>query len=110
MTSEHVSYTGQELLQRLESDRFGEVHIKLDPSTGLRAIIAIHSTRLGQALGGARCIPYASFDAAFKDAGRLAKGMSYKAAAVGIPHGGGKAVLMRPVNDFRSSARLPHEA
>lgn len=96
MTSEYASITGQELLQRMESDRFGELHIGLDERTGLRAVVAIHSTRLGPALGGARCIPYSSFDAAIIDAARLARGMSYKAAVVGLPLGGGKAVLMRP--------------
>lgn len=96
MTSEHISITGQELVQRMESERFGELHIKLDERTGLKAVVAIHSTRLGPALGGARCIPYPAFDAALLDAARLARGMSYKAAVVGLPLGGGKAVLMRP--------------
>lgn len=96
MTSEQVYVSGQDLLRHMESDRFGELHIRLDERTGLRAIIAIHNTRLGPALGGARCVPYANFDAALIDAGRLAKGMSYKAAVVGLPLGGGKAVLMRP--------------
>jgi leucine dehydrogenase len=74
----------------------GEIHIKTDPDTGLLAIIAIHSTRLGPATGGCRCLPYPSFAAALEDAANLARGMSYKAALAGIPCGGGKSVLMRP--------------
>jgi leucine dehydrogenase len=74
-----------------------EVHFKLDPDQELRAIVAIHSTRLGPALGGCRCVPYADSGAAAYDALRLARGMSYKAAICRLPFGGGKAVLMRPL-------------
>jgi leucine dehydrogenase len=75
---------------------FGELHFKMDPTTGLMAIIAIHSTKLGPAIGGCRCIPYASTQSAITDAIRLAYMMSYKAAICGLPHGGAKAVIMRP--------------
>jgi len=95
MTSEQISISGQDLLQHLEAERFGALHIKTDERTGLRAIIAIHNTRLGPALGGARCVPYTTFDAALLDAARLAKAMSYKAAVAGLALGGGKAVIMR---------------
>lgn len=75
---------------------FGELHFKLDPATGLFAIIAIHSTKLGPAIGGCRCIPYASTQAAILDAVRLAYMMSYKAAICNLPHGGAKSVIIRP--------------
>ena len=65
-----------------------------DPATGLRAIIAIHDTSLGPALGGTRFYPYASDDEALADVLRLSRGMSYKNAMAGIPHGGGKAVII----------------
>ncbi|MFC5604216.1 Leu/Phe/Val dehydrogenase [Sporosarcina koreensis] len=65
-----------------------------DPSTGLRAIIAIHNTTLGPALGGCRMHPYESVDAALEDALRLSKGMSYKCAAADVDFGGGKAVII----------------
>ncbi len=65
-----------------------------DPSSGLRAIIAIHSTALGPALGGTRFYPYPSEDAALQDALRLSRGMTYKAAAAGLDLGGGKAVII----------------
>jgi valine dehydrogenase (NAD+) len=65
-----------------------------DPSSGLRAIIAIHSTVLGPALGGTRFYPYFSEDAALQDVLRLSRGMTYKAAAAGLDLGGGKAVII----------------
>jgi leucine dehydrogenase len=62
--------------------------------SGLVAIIAIHNTVLGPALGGTRIYPYASFDLALEDALRLSKGMTYKSALVEIGLGGGKSVIM----------------
>lgn len=60
----------------------------------LQAIIAIHSTALGNALGGTRIYPYSSFDQALTDVLRLAKGMSYKSAIAETGFGGGKAVII----------------
>ncbi len=74
----------------------GGLHIMDDPQTGLKAIIAIHSTAIGPALGGCRFLEYNSAEDAIKDAIKLAKGMSYKAAITGVPTGGGKAVIMKP--------------
>ncbi len=65
-----------------------------DAASGLRAIVAIHSTSLGPAFGGCRMRPYASDDAALTDALRLSKGMTYKAAICGLPYGGGKSVIV----------------
>ena len=65
-----------------------------DDSVGLRAIIAIHSTVLGPALGGVRMWPYASSEEALQDVLRLAQAMTYKAAVSGLPLGGGKAVII----------------
>ncbi|MET3696451.1 glutamate dehydrogenase/leucine dehydrogenase [Bacillus oleivorans] len=65
-----------------------------DPSTGLKAIIAIHNTTLGPALGGCRMRPYASFEEALFDVLRLSKGMTYKCAAADVDFGGGKAVII----------------
>ncbi|HUJ57907.1 MAG TPA: Glu/Leu/Phe/Val dehydrogenase [Kofleriaceae bacterium] len=81
---------------KLSTYDFGEVHFKLDKATHLRAIVAIHDTRLGPALGGCRFIEYDSDEAALIDALRLARGMTYKAALAGLPHGGGKSVIIRP--------------
>src|SRR6201981_2174546 len=65
-----------------------------DAPTGLRAIIAIHSTVLGPAAGGCRMWPYASATEAAADVLRLSRGMSYKNAMAGLPFGGGKAVII----------------
>jgi len=65
-----------------------------DHATGLRAIVAIHSTALGPALGGTRFYPYASTADAVRDVLNLSRGMSYKAALAGLDLGGGKAVII----------------
>jgi valine dehydrogenase (NAD+) len=63
------------------------------PKTGLRAIVAIHSTALGPSLGGCRMRAYANADEMLADALRLSEAMSYKNALAGLAHGGGKAVI-----------------
>lgn len=65
-----------------------------DRHTGLRAMIAVHNTRLGHGLGGCRMYPYASEDAALTDVLRLSRGMTYKAALAGLKQGGGKSVII----------------
>lgn len=65
-----------------------------EESAGYRAIIAIHSSRLGPAVGGTRLWRYGSTDEALADALRLARGMSYKSAVAALPMGGGKSVIM----------------
>jgi leucine dehydrogenase len=76
-----------------------------DAATGLYAIIAIHSTALGPAAGGARLWNYDDADAAVHDALRLSQGMSYKNAMAGLRFGGGKAVIVR-TRDFDGSDAL----
>ena len=61
---------------------------------GLKAIIAVHNTNLGPAIGGCRLFPYATFDDALFDVLRLSRGMSHKNAVAGLPHGGGKGVII----------------
>jgi valine dehydrogenase (NAD+) len=75
-----------------------------DPATGLRAIIAIHSTALGPALGGTRFFPYPTTSAALSDVLDLSRGMSYKAALAGLDLGGGKAVIIGDPKQLRSEA------
>ncbi len=67
-----------------------------DPDTGLRAIVAIHSTALGNALGGTRRWHYATEADALYDVLRLSEGMTYKAAAAGLAMGGAKSVILLP--------------
>lgn len=78
--------------------KFGELHIKIHPETGLYAIIAIHDLRRGSAIGGCRFIHYDHMDEALIDAMRLAQLMSYKAAICDLPHGGAKSVIVKPTN------------
>ena len=77
-----------------------------DPATGLRAIVAIHSTALGPALGGTRFHPYASTGDALRDVLGLSRGMSYKAALAGLDLGGGKAVIIGDPHTLKSEALL----
>lgn len=77
-----------------------------DRPSGLRAIIAIHSTALGPALGGTRFWRFESEAAALTDALRLAKAMSYKNAAAGLDLGGGKAVILAEDTGPKSEALL----
>ncbi|BCA30681.1 Leu/Phe/Val dehydrogenase [Metapseudomonas otitidis] len=86
------------MFNQMEGARLEALHLAQDPVTGLRAIIAIHDSRLGPALGGCRYLAYPDDDSALRDAIRLARGMSYKAALAGLPHGGGKAVILRPAH------------
>lgn len=65
-----------------------------DRASGLKAVIALHSTALGPALGGTRFYPYATEAEAIADALNLSRGMSYKNAMAGLDHGGGKAVII----------------
>lgn len=85
---------------------FGDLHFKVDPETGMKALIAIHNTKLGPALGGCRFIEYPNTLAAIKDAMRLARGMSFKAASVNLPLGGGKSVIIKPKTEFNRSAYM----
>jgi leucine dehydrogenase len=89
-----------EVLTKLASHDFGELHLKYDKATQLKAIVAIHDSRLGPALGGCRFIEYDTEGAAITDALRLARGMTYKAALAGLGHGGGKSVIIRPKQRF----------
>jgi leucine dehydrogenase len=89
-----------EVFSKLSQYDYGEVHFRLDKATQLRAIVAIHDSRMGPALGGCRFIEYATDEDALTDALRLARGMTYKAALAGLAHGGGKSVIIRPKGRF----------
>jgi leucine dehydrogenase len=67
-----------------------------EPKAGLRAIIAVHSTRRGPALGGCRCWPYPTEGDALTDVLRLSRAMTYKSAAANVALGGGKSVIILP--------------
>ena len=75
---------------------YGDFHVKIDEATGLKAVIAIHNLKRGPAIGGCRFTVYQNTNDAIEDALRLGYMMSYKAAINNLPHGGGKAVLIKP--------------
>lgn len=81
-----------------------QILMSTDPSSGLRCIIAIHSTVRGPAFGGCRLWSYAIDQAALSDALRLSQGMSLKNALADLPFGGGKAVILRPEGTFDRNA------
>ena len=77
-----------------EFDQHEQVMFCNDKASGLKAIIAVHNTRLGPALGGCRMWPYGDEQQALNDVLRLSRGMTYKSALAGLPLGGGKAVII----------------
>jgi leucine dehydrogenase len=83
-----------EIFKYLEMYDYEQVVFAQDKQSGLKAIIAIHDTTLGPALGGTRMWTYESEAAAIEDALRLARGMTYKNAAAGLNLGGGKTVII----------------
>jgi len=95
-----------EIFAAMARHGYEQVSMCHDKVTGLRAIIAIHDTTLGPALGGCRMWRYASEDAAITDALRLARGMTYKSAVAGLNLGGGKAVIIGDPLKDKSEALL----
>ncbi|MGI8808003.1 MAG: Glu/Leu/Phe/Val family dehydrogenase, partial [Acidimicrobiales bacterium] len=95
-----------DVFDRIGADDYEQVVFCHDRGSGLRAIVAVHSTRLGPALGGTRFYPYPSEAAGLEDVLRLARGMTYKAAAAGLDLGGGKAVIFGDPNRDKSEALL----
>jgi leucine dehydrogenase len=87
-------------------DAHEEVLFVTDEKCGLKAIIALHSTHLGPAAGGARFWHYAQDEEALVDALRLSRGMSYKNAMAGLPLGGGKSVILADSNRTKTSDML----
>jgi leucine dehydrogenase len=93
-TTRSRSLKRMEIFAMREFDGHELVAFGNDPATGLKAIIALHSTVLGPAAGGCRMWPYESTAEAVADVLRLSRGMSYKNAMAGLPFGGGKSVII----------------
>ena len=93
-----------EIFKYLEKYDYEQLVFCQDKQSGLKAIIAIHDTTLGPALGGTRMWTYASEEAAIEDALRLARGMTYKNAAAGLNLGGGKTVIIGDPRKDKSEA------
>ena len=83
-------------------DNHEQVVFCSDEKSGLKAIIAVHSTKLGPAVGGCRMWDYANDEAALVDALRLSKGMTYKNALAGLKMGGGKSVIIGDAKSIKS--------
>jgi leucine dehydrogenase len=99
-----ITGTSMALFDRMTPLGYEQVVFCHDRDTGLRSIIAIHDTTLGPALGGVRMWPYATEDEALEDCLRLARAMTYKAAAAGLHLGGGKSVI---IGDHRTDKTEP---
>ena len=83
-----------ELFDTLATMGHEEIVLCSDPSVGYRGILAVHSTKLGPALGGTRFWQYATDQEAITDALRLSRGMTYKNAVAGLHLGGGKSIII----------------
>ncbi|HSR71513.1 MAG TPA: Glu/Leu/Phe/Val dehydrogenase dimerization domain-containing protein [Kiloniellales bacterium] len=89
-----------------EFDAHEQVVYGFDAATGLKSIIAVHSTRRGPALGGCRMWPYADEAEALTDVLRLSRGMTYKSALADLPLGGGKAVVIGDPKRIKTEALM----
>lgn len=95
-----------ELFKSMEEHDYEQLVFCQDKAAKLKAIICIHDTTLGPALGGTRMWPYATEEAAIEDVLRLARGMTYKNAAAGLNFGGGKTVIIGDPRKDKSEAML----
>lgn len=95
-----------EIFTHPDFDNHEQVVFCRDARSGLRAIIAIHNTRLGPSLGGCRMYPYASEADAITDVLRLSRGMTYKSAVANLPLGGGKSVIIGDPKQDKSERLL----
>jgi leucine dehydrogenase len=95
-----------DIFDLMKKDGYEQVIFNFDKETGMKAIIAIHDSTLGQTFGGVRMVNYASMEDALRDAMRLAKAMTYKCAAADEDKGGSKAVIWGDPNKDKSEAFL----
>ncbi|MEO2266164.1 Leu/Phe/Val dehydrogenase [Pseudoalteromonas pernae] len=92
------------VFNQVDFDNHEQVVFCSDKESGLKAIIAVHSTKLGPAVGGCRMWNYASDEDAITDVLRLSKGMTYKNAVARLPFGGGKSVIIGDAKEIKSEA------
>lgn len=93
-----------DVFAQLAAKNHEELNFCYDEASGLKAIIAVHNTTLGPALGGTRMWPYKSTEDAVNDVLRLSRGMTFKSAAAGLNLGGGKAVIIGDPKKHRTEA------
>lgn len=94
------------LFSHPEFDHHEHLSFFCDAETGLKAIVAIHNTSRGPALGGCRMFPYASDEEAVRDVLRLSRGMTYKSALANLDLGGGKSVIIGDPRKHKTQALL----
>lgn len=94
------------LFSHPEFDHHEHLSFFCDAETGLKAIVAIHNTSRGPALGGCRMCPYASDEEALRDVLRLSRGMTYKSALANLDLGGGKSVIIGDPRKHKTQALL----
>ncbi|HKK24462.1 MAG TPA: Glu/Leu/Phe/Val dehydrogenase [Gracilimonas sp.] len=101
-----LNYTSSKfpIFDELSNKEHEQVVMCSDPDTGLRAIIAIHNTTLGPALGGTRMWNYKNEEEALRDVLRLSRGMTYKSAISGLNLGGGKAIIIGDARTDKTEA------
>jgi len=92
------------VFEEMQTKEHEQIVYCYDRPTGLKAIIAIHNTVLGPALGGCRMWPYENEESALYDALRLSRGMTYKSAVAGLNLGGGKAVIIGDAKTMKCEA------
>ncbi len=100
-----IDYT-ERAKQAAAYDNHEQVSLIKDEQSGLHALIAIHNTNLGPAVGGCRMFSYASQEEALHDVLRLSRGMTYKSALAGLPMGGGKAVIIGNPNQDKTDSLM----
>ncbi len=96
--------TAEAVIGRMQAHGHEQILFCNDSATGLRAIIAVHDTTLGPALGGTRMWAYANETDALQDVLRLSRGMTYKSALAGLDLGGGKAVIIGDARKDKTEA------
>ncbi|MGL4596890.1 MAG: Glu/Leu/Phe/Val dehydrogenase dimerization domain-containing protein, partial [Bacteroidia bacterium] len=106
MTANETKATTNGPLSQMSLNDHEQVVFCNDNTTGLKAIIAIHNTTLGPALGGTRMWSYASEGEALHDVLRLSRGMSFKASVAGLNLGGGKAVIIGDARKNKNEALM----
>jgi len=94
---------GMSVFSHSEFHQHEQVSFFNDEKTGLKAIVAVHNTHLGPALGGCRMWNYENDEQALRDVLRLSRGMTYKAAITGLPLGGGKSVIIGDSKKIKTS-------
>ena len=90
------------VFNKVDFDNHEQVVFCSDKESGLKAIIAVHNTKLGPAVGGCRMWNYTTDEDAVTDALRLSKGMTYKNAVARLPFGGGKSVIIGNAKEIKS--------